>query len=443
MRFRSFCPVWISLVCLPALAQRPKLPPRTSPAASSPAARRARIRQEALTLRRDLRRASGEPGAELRVLRRYLKRHPHTPAKAQLYRVMIHDADKLNDMARVLRYDIALQKLRPGDLGQRIRTLNLLLLSHQPQQIRLARQFARELRALVKIKAAHPKLRSGPDAMTPAQWTRAMNKLRSLADLLAGTADRKAGNFRRAVVVLRQSLKLEPTEEAASELGRAYQAQNQIASAVRAYALALALPGDTMAERYALQLKAGKLYAGLHHGSQAGFGDLVLGRFDSVAAKLPQPGKPWRLENMVFRDLAGGKHTLGQYRGRVVVLDLWATWCGPCREEHPLLRTVERKYAGNPRVKFIFINADRIQSVVLPFVKKEGWGGKSWLEHGLMTYLGLRGLPTTLILSAKGKIVFRQSGFDPATYQQQLESAIDHQLRTKSVTGNHAPRSAS
>ncbi len=387
--------------------------------------------REAEQLKQMVEAAGDEPGAQLRALTAFLRKYPHPPAEDQILKLMIQDASQLDRQDLVLQYDERLQRLNPDDLAQRIRTLNLLLLSRDPDSRVRALRYAAELRQLIEVKAAQP----APAEIGPARWRRDMDRLRALADLLAGTASRHLGQNAAAAGQLEASLKLEPTEEAAEELGRVREAQHQPAAAIQAYALALALPGQTIAERYALRGKAGAMYRRLH-GSEAGFGDLILSQFDRVAraaaARAPaaaQLAAPAPLDQIAFAALDGRTHRLAEYRGKVVVVDLWATWCGPCRVEHPLLQQLKRAYAASSRVVFVAINADSDRSRVPGFLRSQGWGKGTWFDAGLMNRLNIQALPTTLVLSPAGHLVYRESGLDPATFKQELKRAIQAALR--------------
>ena len=71
----------------------------------------------------------------------------------------------------------------------------------------------------------------------------------------------------------------------------------------------------------------------------------------SVALAAGGELKPWTggtTPPLALRDLAGKEHRLADYRGKVVVLNFWATWCEPCREEMPSMQRLQDKLAGRP-----------------------------------------------------------------------------------------------
>lgn len=67
------------------------------------------------------------------------------------------------------------------------------------------------------------------------------------------------------------------------------------------------------------------------------------------------------LHGVIVHDLDGREQTLDQWRGRILVLNFWATWCTPCREEMPILSELAERYRG--RVQFVGIAADSVDKV--------------------------------------------------------------------------------
>ena len=67
--------------------------------------------------------------------------------------------------------------------------------------------------------------------------------------------------------------------------------------------------------------------------------------------------RPLRLPDLTLRDASGQEHRLSEWRGRTVLLNLWATWCIPCRKEMPALDALEAKLGG-PAFQVVAINID-------------------------------------------------------------------------------------
>ena len=82
--------------------------------------------------------------------------------------------------------------------------------------------------------------------------------------------------------------------------------------------------------------------------------------------------KPWSgasTPSLELTDLAGRSHRLGDYRGKVVLLNFWATWCVPCRDEMPSIGQLQQKLAGRPLV-VLAVNVDEPDSRVRSFLSQ-------------------------------------------------------------------------
>ena len=96
------------------------------------------------------------------------------------------------------------------------------------------------------------------------------------------------------------------------------------------------------------------------------FGLLCLAAAASAAADL----KPWLggpPPALTLKDLDGRLHQLSDYRGKVVLINFWATWCGPCRDEMPSIQGLKEKLAGRPFV-VLAVNLDEPESRIKRFL---------------------------------------------------------------------------
>jgi peroxiredoxin len=149
-------------------------------------------------------------------------------------------------------------------------------------------------------------------------------------------------------------------------------------------------------------------------------GGMVLGPFPG--AEPAQSGKGSILErgvvrvgdeapNFTLRDLTGKMMSLSQFRGKVVLLNFWATWCGPCRVEMPAM---EQLYQAFPRREFeiLAVSTDSQGAVVTrPFQKQMGFTFPILHDSEYRTGLvyGARTLPITFMLDRQG--IVRQKIF--------------------------------
>jgi thiol-disulfide isomerase/thioredoxin len=126
-----------------------------------------------------------------------------------------------------------------------------------------------------------------------------------------------------------------------------------------------------------------------------------------------------------FTDLQGTPLQLADFRGKLVLVNLWATWCGPCVEEMPSLDRLQASLKGRDFV-VLALSSDRGGArVVEPFLKDHGIANlhiyldpKSIATRGL----GVRGLPTNILIDRDGKEVGRIEG--SATWDSAEASAL-------------------
>jgi peroxiredoxin len=135
--------------------------------------------------------------------------------------------------------------------------------------------------------------------------------------------------------------------------------------------------------------------------------------------------------SFVLRDLAGKVVRMDDLRGKIVVLNLWATWCPPCIQEMPTLEKLSQRMAGRDFV-LLAVSEDENSSVVGPWIAKRGFTFPVLLdERGQVgADLGITGYPETFVIDRQGRIVHHHVG-----YRDWSEPGIVHALEVLMDSG--------
>lgn len=133
------------------------------------------------------------------------------------------------------------------------------------------------------------------------------------------------------------------------------------------------------------------------------------------------------VSRVAFRDAEGNRQTLADYKGKVVLVDVWATWCPPCRASLP--EVAELQKAGEDRYVVLPISVDRGGwGDVKPFLAQNPQLGlRAFLPDGAKALDGfgeISGIPTTLIVDRQGRLVKRWSGYSEGMSKRALDEAL-------------------
>jgi thiol-disulfide isomerase/thioredoxin len=143
----------------------------------------------------------------------------------------------------------------------------------------------------------------------------------------------------------------------------------------------------------------------------------------------PPPSTAARAPDLKLHLLNGKTMSLSSLRGKAVVLDFWATWCGPCRQTMPVVAQVEQAYR-NRGVEFFAVNMAEDAGTVQAFAKKNGLNIPIALdsEGRAASMFGVDGIPHLVVIGKNGTVTATHTGADPALGTS-LTRDIDTALR--------------
>jgi thiol-disulfide isomerase/thioredoxin len=376
-----------------------------------------------------LRSAENNPQALIENLGDFLTRFPKSSRRELVLRTICREAMEANAPDVVLKYGSMLLEMTPDDPAVLSMLIDVLERQNDAGSRARAINYSTRLLAAVEKLRAQASSSPAPEKGAPDKW----------AQRLAGIYARRAalyqdsGKLDQALADFRESYRIHPTARAAEHLGDVAAQQGDITRALDNYITAFAFPEKDAepAHRQEVRRKLGSAYVALHH-SEQGLGDLVLARYDELTQQLgarfasepaPNTGRRDPFDYVLERP-DGKPLRLADYRGKVVVFDFWATWCGPCRLGGRLFEQVMADFRNETAATFLAVNVDEDRSSVPAFLREVGWTVPVAYGLELDQLLGVRALPTIVIFDRQGRIVFRQEGVNPEGFVEELEKHL-------------------
>lgn len=412
----------LAAVCLCAAQQKPGQRPEVSPA-----------EQEALESA--LAEAGSSPVEYLRALEKHLEKYPGSPRRAELERAAVRAAMEVGDDRRIVLYGERVLAREPNDLQILERVARALLAGESKETWEGALKYAHRIETLVRQMQDD----SGRSSTGGAEWKAQTDRAIGRALVWEARATGNLGRPEEALALAQRAFETDPSAEPAREKARWYERLGKPGEAARALADAFTIPDShtTDADRARDRGRMGELYRQAK-GSDAGLGDLVLEAYDRNVALIHTRELRMRATDpnarltdpmeFTLSGVDGNKLSMAGLKGKVVVFDFWATWCGPCRVQHPLYEQVKLRFRENPNVVFLSVDADEDRGLVKPFLADVKWTGPVYFEDGLSRALKVTSIPTTLVIDRNGKIFSRMNGFLPERFVQMVSDRIQDAL---------------
>ncbi len=387
-------------------------------------------------LRRAIESSSGNETQIISNLEDYLKKYPKSARRAEIEGEIYKLSLKLRDRDRAIAYAEKLITKDPENIDPLSTIVTVLRERRAEGDLKKALVYANQLVGQVeKILSNNSK----PKRISAAQWLDRKERGIASVYLLRGKVLVDLDDDEKAQADLVKSYKSARLAGAAITLAELAERRKNNEEAIDYYlqAFVIALDTEESIDLKAVRSKLAKLYT-VRHGSETGLGDRLLKVYDSYTkdrderiARLETPN----INNGVTDPLSfkltrldGSTLEMNSLRGKVLVINFWATWCGPCLTELPLFEKTIEKYKGDKDVVFLAITTDEDRDLVQPFLKQHKFNLPVAYADYLNEKLAISSIPTTIVIDRAGQTSFRQAGYNPredfiAMLSEKIETA--------------------
>jgi thiol-disulfide isomerase/thioredoxin len=418
--------------------QLPQNDAQPSPAENSKQSHAKQTTQAAPSPQQELQKAiedaANDRSALVRNLEAYLQKYPETQQRPQIYRALVEACLQVRDNVRATDYAERVVALTPGDISMTLLAVQLLERNGDAAGLRRAANYSSRVLDTIERKSAEDK---SPRQSTE-EWENEKKRDLMFILLLRGRLEMKLRDTAAATKDLEASYALLPSSGSAEKLGELAELDKDLTRAIAEYARAFALAEGAggSSNRRELRQKLGNVWR-LAHGSEDGLGDFLLRSYDEVTQSAAGAGgrknasakEPY--EFTLRKAANGAPYPLANIKGTILVVNFWATWCGPCRDLEPHFERVAANFGDRSDVLFLAADCDDDETLVPPYLKEEKPKTTVVFADGLDRLLAVYAFPTLIVLDRDGKIAYRGEGFDPDNVENNLSDAIRRTLGTQ------------
>jgi thiol-disulfide isomerase/thioredoxin len=375
--------------------------------------------------------AGSDRAALVRNLEAFLAKYPQSPQRPQIYRALVEATLQLRDTGRAGEYAERIVALTPDDMSMTLVAIQLLQRSGDEAGLRRAVSYAERVLAFVDRTTMDEK----SPQMSAEEWASAKARDRSSVLLLRGELYLKLKDYPAAQKEFAASYATLATAGAAEKLGEVAELNKDAVEAIKQYARAFALAdgSNNSVTRRDVRRKIGNVWRQAH-GSDDGLGEHLLRSYDDVTQAATAQGVKQNAgaheisEFMLRKAPEGTPYPLASTKGAVVVVNFWATWCGPCRALEPQFERVAAQFKGEQKISFLEADCDEDESLVAPYLEEVKPKIPIVFADGLDRLLAVNSLPTVVVIDREGKIVYRAQGFGEDGFERDLAAAAKRAL---------------
>jgi thiol-disulfide isomerase/thioredoxin len=436
-RFAVMCAITLLLALAPAADASSPHSDLQSPAPKSPNKQSAQ--QKAPSSDEELQQAIDNAGndraALVRNLEAFLKKYPEAPQRVRIYRALVEATLQLRDTTRAAEYAERIVALTPDDMSMTVLAIQLLERNADEAGLRRATSYSTRVLDFIGNDQKSPKI-------SQQEWEASKSRDRMTLLALRGRLYLKLHETAKAQKDFADSYAFDPSAGAAEKLGEIAEMNKDLPRAIQQYARAFALPdvSKNASDRREIRQKLGNVWR-LAHDSGDGLGEYLLHTYDELT---PSPAKANTVKNAEAKEPFeftlrrvpdGSALPLSAEKGKVLVVNFWATWCGPCRALEPVFDRVAIDFHQNHGVLFLAADCDEDETLVPPYLEEVRPQATVVFADGLDRLFAVNSFPTVVIIDRAGKIAYRAEGYgDADEFQQSLTAAVHQALEANAAS---------